>query len=271
MAVTDLQRLVCRLLADARRSRHESYIAGGVALNAKLRTPRLSRDIDIFHDTAEALQSSWQTDRALLESHGLQVEPLREQPWFVEARIRRQSEAVVIQWTRDSAFRFFPLVEDPDFGLVLHPFDLATNKVLALVGRLEPRDWIDVLECDARLQPLGYLAWAASGKDPGFSPRGILAEAARSGRYSAEELASLDFDGPPPDPADLSRRWHSALRNAAEICDLLPPASVGCCVLDGATGVLFQGSPEELGPALREGRIVFHRGHLGGSVPSLPG
>lgn len=84
--------------------------------------------------------------------------------------------------SRDSAFRFFPLVEHLDLGLVLHPFDLATNKVLALVGRLEPRDWIDVIECDDRLQPLGYLAWAASGKDPGFTPTGILDGAARSGR-----------------------------------------------------------------------------------------
>ena len=33
------------------------------------------------------------------------------------------------------------LVEHPDFGLALHPFDLATNKVLALVGRLEACAW----------------------------------------------------------------------------------------------------------------------------------
>jgi hypothetical protein len=32
------------------------------------------------------------------------------------------------------------LVEHPDFGLTLNPFDLATNKLLVLVGRLEVRD-----------------------------------------------------------------------------------------------------------------------------------
>jgi hypothetical protein len=63
-----------------------------------------------------------------------------------------------MRWARESAFRFFPLVEQADLGLALHPFDLATNKVLALVGRLEVRDWIDVIECDRRLQRLGYLA-----------------------------------------------------------------------------------------------------------------
>jgi len=38
---------------------------------------------------------------------------------------------VILEWARDSAFRFFPLIEHPDLGIVLHPFDLAANKVLA--------------------------------------------------------------------------------------------------------------------------------------------
>lgn len=46
---------------------------------------------------------------------------------------------------RDSANRFFPLQPHEDLGLTLHPFDLATDKVPALVGRLEVRDWIDVI------------------------------------------------------------------------------------------------------------------------------
>jgi hypothetical protein len=31
---------------------------------------------------------------------------------------------------------------------------------------LEVRDWIDVIESHDRIQPLGFLAWAACGKDP---------------------------------------------------------------------------------------------------------
>src|SRR5204863_278458 len=83
-------------------------------------------------------------------------EILRERPTFVEAIVRREGESVILQWTHDSAFRFFPLVAHPELGLTLHPFDLATNKVLALVGRVEARDWIDILQCDSAVQPLGY-------------------------------------------------------------------------------------------------------------------
>jgi hypothetical protein len=70
-----------------------------------------------------------------------------------------------LEWARDSTFRFFPLERHEEFGLTLHPFDLATNEVLALVGRLEVRDWVDVIASDERVQPLGYLAWAAAGKE----------------------------------------------------------------------------------------------------------
>ena len=104
---------------------------------------------------------------------------------------------MVVQWAHDSAYRFFPLVEHADLGLTLHPFDLATSKVLALVGRVEPRDFVDILTCDREVQPLGCLAWAACGKDPGFSPSAILALAARSARYSEAELRGLDSRVPP--------------------------------------------------------------------------
>jgi hypothetical protein len=132
--------------------------------------------------------------------------------------------------TAAGAFRFFPLVQHEDFGLTLHPFDLATNKVLALVGRLEARDWVDVINCHERIQRFGYLAWAASGKDPGFSPAAILEQAGRSARYSVAEIAELSFAGPPPDAAELSRRWHAMLNEARDLVSILPPAEIGKCV-----------------------------------------
>ena len=113
----------------------------------------------------------------------------------------RSGESVLLQWAQDSAYRFFPLVQSDVFGLTLHPFDLATNKVLALVGRVEARDWVDVIHCAERIQPLGYLAWAACGKDLGFSPASILEHAARSARYSSTELSGLAFEGEAPDGA----------------------------------------------------------------------
>lgn len=268
MAITDFQRELCRLVANSRIERGESYVAGGVALNTLIGAPRLSNDIDIFHDTREALAATWDADRALFAKHGYDVEVARERPTFVEAVVRRGGDAVVVQWVCDSAYRFFPLVEHPDFGLTLHPFDLVTNKVLALVGRVEVRDWVDVIESSDRIQQLGYLAWAACGKDPGYNPALILTEASRSGRYSAEEVAELAFEGAIPNAAELSSRWMAILRDAEAIVEQLPPSQVGRAVLTPG-GELFRGTLDELIAARSAGDLLFHAGAIRGALPDI--
>ena len=140
--------------------------------------------------------------------------------------------------------------------------------VLALVGRLEVRDWIDTIESSERIQPLGFLAWAASGKDPGFSPASILEAAARSSRYSADEVAALEFDGPAPDAAALARRWRGILEEAREVVAALPASEAGRCVLS-AKGGLFTGSSGSLRSALGLGEVRFHRGCIRGALPDL--
>lgn len=268
MALTDLQRDVCRLLAQRRIQGGESYLAGGSTLNELLGASRLSRDLDLFHDTEAAVSLSFEADAALLLHAGFSVAKTREARGFVEAEIRRDGMSARIEWSRDSAFRFFPLLAHSELGLVLHPFDLATNKVLALVGRLEVRDWVDVIECDLRLQPFGYLAWAASGKDPGFSPSFLVDRAARQGRYSAIEVAELDFAGPHPDAGELSQRWHAILDEARQVVDLLPPAAAGSCILDGSLALCRLESPA-LAAALASGQLHFHPGRIGGALPTV--
>lgn len=268
MAFTAFQRTVCRLIAENRIASGESYVAGGVALNELIGAPRISRDIDLFHDTEEALEATWSADRHLLEAHGFQVRVLRERRSFVEAQVSGDADSVLIQWARDSAYRFFPLVRHEELGLALHPFDLATNKVLALVGRLEVRDWVDVIQCDERVQPLGYLAWAACGKDPGFSPGAILEHAARSGRYSVEEVLELSFSGEPPDAGELSQKWHAILSRANAVVALLPAEEVGRCVLTGA-GNLYRGDASELRGALDRQEVLFHSGRVRGAYPQI--
>ncbi len=269
MALTPFQRDVLRLLAPSRLAR-ESYVAGGTALNTRLAAPRRSRDLDLFHDTSEALAGTVAADRALLGSAGYALRFLREAPAFAEAVVTKGAESTLIQWTRDSAYRFFPLQAHEELGLTLHPFDLATNKVLAMAGRLEVRDWVDVMTCDERLQPLGFLVWAACGKDPGFGPALLVREIRRASRYSQAEVDLLEFEGPRPDAAALGRAWHAALRRAEQTIDALPAEEVGAAIVT-ADGTLFRGGPESIAPALVADGIRFHRGRIGGAWPTFPG
>ena len=73
MALTQIQRTVCGLLAANRMEQGESYVAGGVALNTLIGASRVSRDIDMFHDTVEALSATWDADCGLLRAHGFTV------------------------------------------------------------------------------------------------------------------------------------------------------------------------------------------------------
>jgi hypothetical protein len=245
------------------RKERESYVAGGVALNALLEAPRLSVDIDLFHDTSEALATTVREDWALLEESGYEVVFVRDAVAYAEARVSNADGSTLIQWVRDSAFRFFPLEENEEFGVTLNPFDLATNKVLAMAGRLEPRDWIDTMNCCEKLQPLGFLVWAACGKDPGFNPSSLLQQLQRSTRYSQAELDILDFAGETPNAAELGARWHELLREAKDVVARLPVEHLGECVLD-SSGKLCRKLPEDLS------ELRFHQGRIGGALPSFP-
>ena len=267
MALTAFQSSVLRLLADNRRSNAESYVAGGLALNYKLGTPRVSRDIDVFHDSEAALLRSWESDSATLAANGFAVKLLRKYASFVEADVSKGNDHLEMQWGWDSAYRFFPLQDDPVAGSTLHPLDLATNKLAALVRRTEVRDWIDVITCAKQIQPLAFLFSAACGKDPGFSPVSMLEYVARRRHCQAEVDAKI-IPGGTYDVASLSRFWHEEIDRARETLKVFPREEAGKAVLT-KDGELFRGTDGEFLVALSAGEIVFHEGHLGGAWPRI--
>lgn len=268
MAVTAFQSEILRLIARSRKNDGEStYIAGGLALNHQLRRPRVSSDIDVFNSTYEALEASSAKDCAVLSQAGLDLKVLRQRDFIVEVRVSRGNDVTDLQWVVDSAYRFFPLIEDELLGLTLHPFDLATNKLLALAGRRVPRDWVDTITCSEALQPLGLLAWAATGKDPGLSPAYILEMCMRT-HYSQDEFDIAIANREDYDLAQLAQKWHDMIWRARETVAKLPPEHVGKAVMT-ETGELFNGTDDELVAALKAGSLTFHEGHIGGAWPRI--
>ena len=141
MAPTDFQRGLLRVLARNRSP--DSVFAGGATLNRG--RARSSDDFDIEHTTADAVRAAYLADRDALAADGHRVEELRLAKGIAHARVSSAGGATLIDWTQDTAWRFFPAVADREFGWRLHDLDLAVNKVLAMAGRRGPRDFRDVV------------------------------------------------------------------------------------------------------------------------------
>ena len=261
MPLTEFQRRLLAVLAPARRS--EGYLAGGAALHFSPNSARYSHDLDFFHDSAKRVADAFAEDGGLLERTGYILELVFSQPGFIRAVVTKDGAATQIDWAHDTSWRFMPLVEDEWGGLLLHPIDLAVNKALALAGRDEPRDLVDILFVHETILTVGALVWAAVGKDPGFSPRSLLEQLRRSGRFRPEEIARLDL-ARPFDLQEAKRRWLDALAAAEAFVEERPTEELGCLYYAPERERFEQPHP---GADLESQGLKTHFGRPGGVLP----
>jgi hypothetical protein len=235
--LSKIQTEILRLLAAHRDP--ESYVPGSTPLTRY--TTRYSGDIDVFHDREERVAHAAQEDATLLEESGYTLHWQRRDPQIHAAIVRRAVEAMKLEWVADSDFRFFPTIRDDTFGYILHPIDLATNKVAAAYGRREPRDIVDLLAIHQETLPMGAAIWASAGKALGFTPEGIINEIRRMARYRAEDFLMVDSD-PPVDPAATMRRLWEVLEEAETFVLRMPTDKVGLLFLKN--GRVLQPEPD---------------------------
>jgi hypothetical protein len=234
-----IQTKVLRLLASHRDP--ESYVAGAAPLNRN--APRSSSDIDVFHDREERVAAAAFDDSKSLEGAGYQVVWLRQLPLVYAAEVKQETDSTRLEWVVDSDFRFFPTMRDETFGYLLHPVDLATNKVMAAAGRREVRDLVDLVTIQESILPLGAVIWAAVEKSPGFTPEGLIAEIRRNSNYPAADWRALQATEP-VDARDISARLRKALDEAEEFVMRMPTDKMGLLFLKD--GDVIQPDPDLL-------------------------
>jgi Nucleotidyl transferase AbiEii toxin, Type IV TA system len=253
------------VFATLRRSRSpDSFVFGATVLNAAAKTPRYSRDIDLCHDLETAVAESAAADEAALVAAGYSVSWQLRQPMFQRATVTRHDGSVKLEWVFDSAFRFYPVEPDDELGWRLHFADAATNKLLALSGRAEPRDFVDAIYLHETYLSLGTLAWAAAGKDEGLNPLLILDLADRFARYRQSDIDCLHLAAPLSLP-ELKVKWSQAIEAGRQLIENLPPAEVGCLYLDPLTKLPVSPAPGSPGMD----RLIRHYGSVGGSWPRI--
>jgi hypothetical protein len=261
MPLTAFQREIASILAAHRTP--ESHLTGGAVINRADASLRYSEDFDIFHDLAEGVAVCAEADATTLRTTGCSVEFTLRQRGFFRAEVQRGDDRLRLDWANDSAFRFFPVQPDAEFGYCLHPADLAVNKVLALAGRSEFRDFLDVVYLDASYLSLGALAWAACGKDAGYTPSLLVDLANRHTRFQESDLKGENL-ARPLELRELKKQWLDMRERAERLCERLPAQELGCLYLDAQNKPVTPDADQPEFPGLKR-----HRGSIRGAWPTM--
>jgi len=258
MPVTEFQKKVLGLLRAHRNP--NSYVAGGIAIHRSESSLRFSNDIDFFHDTDIAVGEAATADTDVLKRIGYKVEILLDQRSFIRAVASKDDTSLKLEWVRDTAFRFFPIVEDPSLGYRLHDVDLAVNKCLALANRIEVRDIVDLIQMHTSVMSLAATCWAACGKDPGFTPEFLIDCMQRHSVIRPEQLKSESLIRE-ISPTDLKRDWLEILNPVTQLLREFPAVDLGCVYVTTDGSIVRAPTPTSISGKVR------HFGSVGGCWP----
>jgi hypothetical protein len=187
--LSDLQRRIATILADLPEA-SGFVMAGGGAIIVRGAVDRLTRDLDYFTiDPAEVDQLLPVLEKALGDA-GLQVSREQAAPGFARLLvIAGGAEQTRVDLGTDA--RLLP-PERSEYGNILSAEELAVDKVLAIFGRAEARDFIDL----AAFEPawgLQHLCTLAAEKDLGFQP-GLFRQMLRRFDRLARDEFDIDHD-----------------------------------------------------------------------------
>jgi hypothetical protein len=261
MPISDIQADILRQIAAHRHP--DNYLAGATVLHRRADSPRYSHDLDFFHDVADCVAASAEQDAAKLQEAGYAITWLLRTPAFYRATATTGQDRLKIEWAQDSAFRFFPVQQDEQCGYRLHETDAAINKILALAGRSEVRDFVDAIHLHNTYLSLGAMVWAACGKDPGYTPDFLLDQAGRHTAYTQVDVDRLSLRHP-LDLRAMKQQWCRAQEEARALTASLPPEELGCLYLDPDLNPVTP-DPQAAGFA----RLTRHGGTLRGAWPTV--
>lgn len=181
--LTPLQKQVAAIVASLAEA--EGFaLAGGAALIARGEVQRQTRDLDFFGLTPAAVDRLVPAVDRALQNAGLVVRHVQENPGFARLIVESEDDRTELDLAADA--RLFP-AEPGEPAPMLSGQELAVDKVLAVFGRAEARDFLDLAAVEARYS-LDRLFELAAEKDRGFTPEMFAEMAGQFSRLRAEEF-----------------------------------------------------------------------------------
>ena len=185
-------------------------LAGGGALIVRGDVDRHTRDLDFFGLTIESVDRlAPAVERALIRA-GMEIVALQKNQGFVRLIASQGDQRCEIDLAADA--RLFDIDTDPDIP-TLTGEELAVDKVLAIFGRAEARDFIDLAAVEPKY---GFerLCELAAEKDRGFSPNVFGEMLYRFDRLQRREFEIDDERFQQLGP--IVQRWRDQARGLAQ-------------------------------------------------------
>ena len=208
--LTKLQRPRAKVVTSGPEA-EDFDLAGGGGLISHGIVDRATQDLDFFGTSIDAVDDLATAAIRALRSEGLNVTIQQQASGFARLEVRSGDEATEVDIGADARIR---PAEAGALGAILTVEELAADKLLALFGRAQPRDFVDVAALEAHID-LGRMCELATEKDPGFS-----VEVLREMLGSFSRLAPQDFDLDPEPHAELAvtvSSWRNRLREPPAI------------------------------------------------------
>ncbi|MBI2168088.1 MAG: nucleotidyl transferase AbiEii/AbiGii toxin family protein [Actinobacteria bacterium] len=163
-------------------------LGGGAAMITHGLVHRATDDLDYFSTDADDVLYALEAVEASLVSAGFGIERMRAEPGFARLRASEGAEQCLIDLVAEPHLR--PAEPSP-LGPVLSLDDVAAGKVLALFGRAEPRDFVDVHALMA-VFTAERLCELAAERDLGFDRRVLAEMITRIDRLDRDEFDADD-------------------------------------------------------------------------------
>lgn len=176
-----LQRTVLAAVDDLDAS-GSFALAGGAALIVHGIVSRTTKDLDLFAEEAHQVAALQETLTSVLVVSGLDVRTISASPTFVRLEVHDPSDDERIEIDLGVDIRLSSPVTT-DIGRVLSLDELAADKMLALYGRAELRDFLDVADLLGHFRR-DRLLELAGAKDGGFTLRRFAESLAALHRFT---------------------------------------------------------------------------------------
>jgi nucleotidyltransferase AbiEii toxin of type IV toxin-antitoxin system len=187
--LSDLQLEVARAIAAISED-HDLALAGGGAMAVLGIGDRTTNDLDYFATLAAQVDAIRPAIEQALRDAALTVTLDRSSSGFARYIVTDDADSTLLDLAYDSRLR---PAQPSRLGQVLDRDELAADKTLALFGRAEARDFVDVFRLRS-FYSRARLCELATEKDRGFDREMFLQALVSIGRHDRSEFEVSDAD-----------------------------------------------------------------------------